>query len=568
MREQTANSSFKPPLTNEDIASRLMSLAQLLAARRENPYKVKAYRRAAKAISNMGESVDELVRNGADLTRFPGIGEAIQATVYELVSTGKLKRLEALRTDMSPEIVAISDFPLLDPKRILRIYKKLGISTIDALKERLERGEILREFGLRMEQHVRRGLADTKELLWYEAEKLSITVEDYLRRCGARSAEVVGEFRRKLEIIPEVSFLVEVDDFGDLIRKVRRYGGRAEPIRVTADDASFKLPSGISLTIFRAARHDWGLRMIEATGSAEHVSQLQSRTPGLNKLRSSRVSFPTEQSAYEALGLTFIEPELREGTDEVRLASTGSIPDLVTVNDIRGELHAHTVSSDGANSIEEMAGAAQDKGLGYIGISDHSQSLKIAGGMSEADLWEQIRYIDTLNERMDGIRILKGAEVDILQDGSLDYSESLLKELDYTICSIHSRFGMNRSEQTERILRAMDNRSFNILGHATGRLLLKRPGYEIDFERLIEHARANNCHFELNSSPDRLDVSAANARVVSSAGVGIVVTTDAHSTRELNYLRLGIDQARRAGLSKEKILNHLEWPALKLALRR
>jgi DNA polymerase (family 10) len=294
--------------------------------------------------------------------------------------------------------------------------------------------------------------------------------------------------------------------------------------------------------------------MIEATGAAEHIAQLQSGRYELNKLKRSRITFPTEEAVYRALGLAFIPPELREGNDEVALAAANALPDLISADDIRGELHAHTLSSDGANSIEEMVTAAKDRGLRYIGISDHSQSLKIARGLSESDLWAQLRVIDKLNHQFDGIRILKSAEIDILQDGSLDYSETILQELDYTICSIHSRFGMNRTEQTERILRAMDNRYFNILGHATGRLLLKRPGYEIDFERVIEHARINNCHFELNSSPDRLDVSAINARQIGAAGVGLVVTTDAHSTRELNYLRLGIDQARRSGLSKNRIL--------------
>jgi DNA polymerase (family 10) len=194
--------------------------------------------------------------------------------------------------------------------------------------------------------------------------------------------------------------------------------------------------------------------------------------------------------------------------------------------------------------------------------------LKIARGLSEAALWEQIRFIDKLNERLDGIRVLKSAEVDILIDGSLDYPDSLLKELDYTVCSIHSRFGLGKMEQTERILRAMDNRYFNILGHATGRLLLKRPGYEIDMEQVVEQARSRGCFFEINSSPDRLDLSAENARIAREAGVKVAITTDAHSTREFRYLRYGVDQARRAGFQKESILNHYSWPELRENFRR
>ena len=215
-----------------------------------------------------------------------------------------------------------------------------------------------------------------------------------------------------------------------------------------------------------------------------------------------------------------------------------------------------------------MAEAAEARGYEYLGITDHSQSLKIAGGVSEADLWKQIRLIDKLNERRSGIRILKSAEVDILEDGTLDYPDELLKELDYTVCSIHSRFGLGKEKQTERILRAMDNKHFTILGHATGRLLLKRPGYELDIPRLVEHAKTSHCFFEINSSPDRLDLSAENARLAREAGVKIAICTDAHSISELEFIRWGIDQARRAGLEPKSVLNCLTWPELKRALKR
>ena len=266
--------------------------------------------------------------------------------------------------------------------------------------------------------------------------------------------------------------------------------------------------------------------------------------------------------------MAYIEPELREGYDEVERAQRGTLPVLVTMKNIRGELHAHSTSSDGSHSIEQMAIAARDFGYEYIGITDHSQSLKIARGVPVEDLWKQIHYIDKLNSRLAGIRVLKSAEVDILADGTLDYPDELLKELDYTVCSVHSRFGLGRQEQTERILRAMDNRYFNILGHATGRLLLKRPGYELDMDRIIHHAKQNGCFFEINSSPDRLDLSAENARLANEAGVKIAISTDAHSTREFGTVRYGIDQARRAGLEPASVLNCLPWPSLEPLFRR
>jgi DNA polymerase (family 10) len=236
--------------------------------------------------------------------------------------------------------------------------------------------------------------------------------------------------------------------------------------------------------------------------------------------------------------------------------------------DIRGELHAHSTSSDGSDSIEKMAEAGRACGYEYIGITDHSQSLRIARGVSLDDLWKQIRFIDKLNNRLKGIRVLKSSEVDILADGSLDYPDEVLRELDYTVCSVHSRFGQDKRQQTERIMRAMDNRYFNILGHPTGRLLLKRPGYELDMERLIEHARKNGCFFEINSSPDRLDLSAENARMAAAAGVRIAVNTDSHSAQELALIRCGLDQARRAGLEKPAVLNGQPLQELQRLFRR
>ncbi|MEO8448462.1 MAG: PHP domain-containing protein, partial [Gemmatimonadota bacterium] len=269
-----------------------------------------------------------------------------------------------------------------------------------------------------------------------------------------------------------------------------------------------------------------------------------------------------ETALYQRFSLGFIEPELREGYDEVERATSGTLPALVSLADLRGDLHAHSTASDGANSIDQMAAAARERGYEYLGITDHSQSLKIARGVSVADLWKQIRYIDGLNERIEGIRILKSAEVDILADGSLDYPDDLLAALDYTVCSIHSRFALGKAEQTERILRAMDNPYFTMLGHPTGRRLLKRPGYDVDIGRIIEHARQVGCFFEINSSAERLDLSAENARAAAVAGVKIAVSTDAHSVRELDIVRCGIDQARRAGLEKSGVLNCLPLDTL------
>jgi DNA polymerase (family X) len=521
MSDQYGPVSPSSPLSNGVIATELMSLAQLLAAHGENPFKVKAYRRAARTLRTLSESIEEVVQSGGDLTVYPGIGKAISGVIEELVQTGKLRQAERMRADIPPEILELTEYPQLDVKRVQRIYKKLHISSIAALKEKLASGEIAATLGAKMAQHVRHALMPSPEVILYEADNIVPGIKAFLiNKCGARRAEAVGDYRRRVEVIREISFLIETDDFPFVLEKFERYGGKSDVLEKTAADAMLRLSTGMLLKLMASPKKNWGAALILSTGSEEHVSRLTERSP---EWTSDNSGYLTEKSAYRSLGLAFIPPELREGADEIELAARRETPALVSTEDIIGELHAHSTSSDGANSIEEMADAARACGYQYIGISDHSQTLKIARGLSEGALWEQIRFIDKLNERLDGIRVLKSAEVDILIDGSLDYPDSLLKELDYTVCSIHSRFGLGKMEQTQRILRAMDNPYFNILGHATGRLLLKRPGYEIDMELVVKRARGRGCFFEINSSPDRLDLSAENARIAREAGVKVAI---------------------------------------------
>ena len=549
-------------LSNAEIADRLSTLAQLLSLEKANPYKIRAYRRAASTIRSLGDSVDELVRSNGDLKIYAGIGEAISGAVREIVLTGTFASLEKLRSAASTELLGISAYPRLDAKRILRIYKKLRIGSIAELRTALDSGEIERVFGPRMTQHVKQGLIESSGILLYRAHDLCDSIEDFLRRkCKVTRVEAVGDYRRCVEVIENLEFVIQTDDFAGVVSTMEIYGGRMPLIDSDAKSATYSMAAGPVLSLSLSEGKNWGLSLIRQTGSQPHLRKLTSVTGSLAALQKTS-SFSSESAFYKAFGLAFIPPELRSGLEEVEQAKTGALPTLIARGDIRGDLHAHTMSSDGSDTIEEMANAARELGYEYLGITDHSQSLKIARGLSPEKMWEQVRAIDKVNSRISGIRLLKSAEVDILADGSLDYGDDLLKELDYTVCSIHSRFGLGKNEQTERILRAMDDRYFNILGHATGRLLLKRPGYELDFERIVAHAKQNGCFFELNSSPDRLDLSAENARLAKSAGIPIAISTDAHSTGEFETIRFGIEQARRAGLDKESVLNSRTWKEL------
>ncbi|MEO6001892.1 MAG: PHP domain-containing protein [Opitutus sp.] len=564
----TVSKPSRQPLTNADIASTLLRLAQLLSAKGENPFKVKAYRRAAESIAAAGESMQELVLRDADLTQLPGIGKGISGAIREIVTSGELATLQALRSEVSPELAAISDYPKLDPNRVLQIYKKLGITSVPELKARLESGELGAKLGARLEQHVRQALVPQHDLLLVDADELAASIRKFLLdHCGVKRVEITGEVRRRVEVVGSLSLVVETADFASVVRKFGRFGGHANLLHQSDHHATFQLSSGPTVKLDGNSGRTWGTALIEATGSDAHLELLQDRNPPWSKLVGVHGMVTSETAAYRKLGLPFIAPELREGRDEIALAGQGKLPELISIEDIAGELHAHSTSSDGAHTIEQMVAGARKRGYKYLGITDHSRSLKIAGGVSTDDLWTQIRVIDQVNASLRGFRILKSAEVDILSDGTLDYPDDLLRELDYTVCSIHSRFALRKQEQTERILRAMDNPYFSILGHATGRLLLKRPGYEIDLPRIIEHARARGCCFEINASPDRLDLSAEHARLVRDAGVKIAICTDAHSVREFDYIRCGIDQARRAGLEKADVLNTRSWPELETLLK-
>ena len=496
-----------------------------------------------------------MVRSNADLRIYAGIGEAISSAIREIVETGTLKTLEKLRSNSSPELVELSAHPRLDPKRMLRIYKKLGIATVEALRSALDTGEIERIFDSRMAQHVRLGLVESETILLYHAHHLRESIERFLlSKAGAERVEALGDYRRRVEIISRFDFLVQARDFDQVVQTMKRYGGRTAMIEATGTTATYSLSSGPLLCLELARKKNWGFSLIRGTGSAAHLRKLTSVAGRLTGFEDAD-TFPSEEAFYKGFGMQFIPPELREGLDEVTRSRQGTLPQLITEDDIRGDLHTHTFASDGADSVEEMAQAAQKLGYEYIGVTDHSPSLKIANGQSVEDLRAQIRSIDKLNARLSGFRVLKSAEVDILADGTLDLPDDVLRELDYTVCSIHSRFAMGRERQTDRVLRAMDNRYFTILGHATGRLLLKRPGYELDFERVIEQAKSMGRFFELNCSPDRLDVSAENGRLVRAAGIRIAISTDSHSTGEYRTLRYGIEQARRAGLQKSDVLN-------------
>jgi DNA polymerase (family 10) len=548
---------------NARIAELLRQYAAALVIEGGDRFKINAYRRAASTIETSDVDVAQTVVDGGDLTELPGIGKGIAATITEIVKSGHFSRLEKSVAELTPEMAELATRPALDPKKVQRIYKKLKINSLDELRASLESGQIREVMGGPLEFHVRQGLEDRPRILLPAAERLAEAIETFLRaQTGVESVTAVGSLRRKEETIGELDFLVASERAASTTFKAFVKFSAVKTVGTqTKTDAEFVLSSGSVVRLACCKPEEWGLELARRSGSAGHIEALEQRA-GERKLKltgrglaAKEIDATDEHAVFTGLGLKFIEPELREGRGEIEAAAADALPELVTTDDFRGDLHMHTTASDGSASIVEMARAAQARGYRYIAITDHSQSLKFTNGLTEDRLRAHCRAIDEANEQLKDFRIFKSSEVDILEDGSLDYSQEMLAELDFTICSIHSKFGLNREKQTERILRAMDNPYFGILGHATGRLLLRREGYELDMERIVRHAAEVDCFFEINANPNRLDLSDTHAKLAKEAGILIAVNTDAHSPEELDNLPYGVNQARRAWLTAGDVLN-------------
>jgi len=559
-------------ITNATIAGLLRRYAGVLALQGANRFKVKAYRRAADTIETSPESMAQLLSRGQDLAELPAIGAAISALIAEIVRTGMISRLEQAAGELAPGLLELAGKPGLDPKKILRLYKKLQIASPAELREKLDAGEVRTLLGQRLDFQLRQALDPRPRMLLWAAEKLVPGFKSYLAsQCGASRVEPIGSLRRKKDTVSDLGFLVAGERASIIFKRFAGFGAAQSSVSLGRKEILFELSGGRSVKLIWTPEEAWGLAMLQHTGSPAHLEALKRRAAE-RKIRLTRAGLrkraADEAQIYRALGLDPIEPELREGRGEIQAAATGELPQLVAVGDLKGDLHMHTTASDGAHSIEDMALAALKRGYKYIAITDHSRSLKIANGLSEKRLFQQIREIDRINAKLRGITILKSAEVDILEDGRLDYSNAALRELDLTVCSVHSKFALDSRRQTERIKRAMDNPYFNILGHATGRLLLQREGYAPDMEKLIAHASACGCCFEINSSPNRLDLSDEHARMAKEAGVKIAISTDAHSISELQFITAGINQGRRGWLEPRDVLNAFSLSRLKASLRR
>ena len=570
------------PTHNREIAAKFDELADLLEIQGANAFRVRAYRNAARTIRDLPQTVAQLVRDGADLSELPGIGDELANKTREIVETGELADLQKIVKDVPESLIDVMGVAGLGPKRVKTLYDTLGVKDVAGLKQAAEAGKIqtLSGFGEKTEHNILQELATRgsgeKRFRRRDAEELAEPLVQYLRGLdGVEAAAIAGSYRRRKETVGDLDILVACADAEPVMQRFTGYDDVTRVLSHGETRASVILKGGLQVDLRAVARESFGAALHYFTGSKAHnirVRQLgQQHGLKVNEYGvfegERRVAGRSEAEVFEAVGLPEIVPELREDRGEIEAAQAGELPELITVDDIRGNLHSHTDWSDGAGTLAEMAEAARVRGLAYLAVTDHSKAVRVANGLDADRLARQIDAIDELNEQLDGITLLKSIEVDILEDGSLDLPDDVLARLDLTVCSIHSRMNLAGEKQTARVLKAMENPNFTILGHPTGRLLGERAGYDLDMERVIEQARQGGHVLEINAQPARLDLDDTYAKMARDAGVKLSIATDAHGGAHLDLMRFGVAQARRAWLTATDVINTRNLTALRPLLQ-
>ena len=569
------------PIHNADIATLFDEIADLLEIQQANPFRIRAYRNAARFIGEQSRDVRTLIAQGEDLTALPGIGEDLAAKMREIVATGKCSLLEKLHAELPPAVTELLHVPGLGPKRVRALWHDLDIETPQQLERAARAGRIrtLPGFGPRTEANILEAvsahLSKTRRFKRAIAAQYAESLVAWLAGArGVRHVDVAGSFRRCSETVGDLDVLVAARRGNDVMARFVAYDEVAKVLSQGPTRASVLLKSGLQVDLRVVKEAAYGAALCYFTGSKAHNIALrrmaQERGLKLNEYGvfrgSTRIAGESESSVYDTFGLPWIAPELREDRGEIDAARAGRLPRLIQLSDLRGDLHVHTRESDGHDTLEAMARAAQALGHTYLAITEHSRHLAMARGLDARRLAEQGERIDRLNETLQGLVLLKGIEVDILEDGSLDLPDTALAPLDIVIGAVHSHFELSRARQTERILRAMDHRCFTLLAHPTGRLIGSRAPYDVDMARVIRHAGQRGCFLELNAQPDRLDLTDTHCMMAKEAGVRVSVDSDAHSREDLSHLRFGIGQARRGWLAAADVLNTRPLPELRRLL--
>ncbi len=558
------------PIHNADIAAIFTEIADLLEIEGANPFRIRAYRNAARIVGEWSRELRTLVERGEDLTRLPGIGADLAAKIREIVETGKCRALEKLRQELPPAITELLHIPGLGPKRVRTLWHELDVQTLEQLARAARDGRIraLPGFGAKTEanilQAVEQHLSQSKRLKLAIAAQYADSLAAWLKGVPAvERIEVAGSFRRSRETVGDLDLLVATHDAQAVMRRFTAYEEVRDVLAAGETRGSVILKSGLQVDLRVIEPESWGAALLYFTGSKAHNIALRKLAQeaglklneyGLFRGRQ-RLAGGSEEDVYAALGLDWIPPELREDRGEIGAARAHRLPKLVTLADLRGDLHVHTKATDGHDTLEAMAAEAQRLGFEYLAITEHSRRLTMVHGLDARRLREQCAKIDRLNEGFKGFRLLKGIEVDILEDGRLDLPDDVLGELDLVVAAIHSRFDLPRAKQTERILRALDHPYVSILAHPSGRLIDARPPFDVDMVRIVRAAKQRGCFLELNAHPERLDLTDSDCLLAKDEGVLVAIDSDAHSRADFANLRFGVGQARRGWLEAKDVLN-------------
>jgi DNA polymerase (family 10) len=549
-------------MDKKDVGRTLEEIASFLELKGENPFRIRAYRTAGRAIAAYPRDLDRALSTG-ELAEIRGVGPALLELVRELLQTGRCRVLEDLRDEVPPGLVEMLQISGLGVAKVRQIHDSLHLETLADLEEAARDGRLatLPRFGKKTAENVIKGIEFLRQTtafrLFYHARAEARALADVLGTMpGVGRVVVAGSVRRLLDVIRDLDFVVEVDgSAAELVERLGAAPGVREFVSQTERAVTLRFGSGTVADIYLASSDQFGFELIRATGSAEHVQQLAARAGALGLNWDAGLPGSEESDVYQWLGLPLIPPELREAAGEIDAAAVGALPRLIERDDLRGFLHCHTTYSDGNSSIAEWADACRAAGYDYVGITDHSQTAPYAGGLQATDIPRQHGEVDEINRAADGFRVLKGVEADILQDGSLDYTPAIRSGFDFIIASVHNRYGMDEAQMTARILKAMDDPQMTILGHPTGRLLLSRDPYPLDLDRIFDRAAEQRIAIEINADPQRLDLDWRAVRRAVERGVTISLGADAHGVAAIGNMDLGIGIARKAWLSARQVLN-------------
>ncbi len=558
-------------MKNREVAKLLEDIATLLEMKGESRFRVVAYEEAARRIESWPEPIEEVWKKGK-LREIPGIGESIASKIEEYLSTGKLSYLEELTREIPPEVIQLTAIPGVGPKTAKLLYDQLGIKSIEDLEKAIAEQKLrqLPRLGAKSEEKIRKGIEMFKKqsgrmLLGQALPLVEEIVGAIQEKSGVTKISPAGSIRRMKETIGDIDILVASSVPESIMKIFTSLPQVREVIARGTTKSSIVTQEGIQVDLRVVEEASFGAALQYFTGSKAHNIKLREiaikkgfkiNEYGIFRLdNDKRVGGEKEEEIYETLGMEWIPPEMREDQGEIELAQEKKLPVLIDIDDLQGDLHVHSDWSDGVTSIEGMAEAALSRGYKYLAICDHTQSLAVASGLSPEEIWERRKEIEQWNQKRKELRLLDGVEVNIMSDGSLDFPDSELDKLEVIVAGLHSGLGQGEEKITRRLEGAMRNKYVQVISHPTGRILNKRDAYQVNREKLFYLAKETNTYLEINSQPERLDLGDSDARRARDLGVKLVISTDAHDSRSLDYIRYGVAQARRAWLQKEDVLN-------------